>query len=254
MRKHPFGTSVVSIIAVLAVGFLLNSIAGCQSNEPVASEGNRSGPANLELANLSQGQGSPAGVPEENANLDARVRQFLESNSWGWGNMNVPAVDGQTLHDIIVEHGYTRALEIGTSTGHSGTWIAWALSKTGGKLITIDIDERRHSEALRNFEAAGLSKFIDARLGDAHQIVPALEGPFDFVFSDADKSWNRNYLDALLPKLEVGGCYTTHNVSERGWGRRGGGDYLAYLRSLSNLETTVDEKGGGLAISYKKPD
>lgn len=186
--------------------------------------------------------------------LDARVKNFLDSHDWGWGDMNVPAADGKTLHDIIIENKYTRALEIGTSTGHSGIWIAWALSKTGGKLITIDIDERRHREALENFEAAGLSEYIDARLGDAHKIVPALEGPFDFVFSDADKGWYKNYLDALLPKLEVGGCYTTHNVS-MGRGRRGrggSGSYLEYLLSLPNLDTTVDNRGSGLSISYKK--
>jgi predicted O-methyltransferase YrrM len=186
--------------------------------------------------------------------LDYRVKKFLDSHDWGWGDMNVPAVDGRTLHDLIVKNKYTRALEIGTSTGHSGIWIAWALSKTGGKLITIDIDEQRHREALENFEAAGLSEYIDARLGDAHEIVPSLEGPFDFVFSDADKGWYKNYLISVLPKLEVGGCYTTHNVSMRGRGRRGGGsgDYMEYLLSLSNLETTVDSRGNGLSISYKK--
>ncbi len=189
--------------------------------------------------------------------LDARIKKYLDSHNWGYGDMNVPAVDGQTLYDIIVKNKYTRALEIGTSTGHSGIWIAWALSKTGGKLITIDIDERRHSEALENFEAAGLSEYIDARLGDAHEIVPALEGPFDFVFSDADKGWYKNYFIAVLPKLEVGGCYTTHNVSMRGRGRRGrggSGDYMEYLMSLPNLETTVDSRGGGLSISYKKSE
>jgi len=184
--------------------------------------------------------------------LDARVKKFLDSHYWGRGDMNVPAIDGQTLHDIIIEHKYKRALEIGTSTGHSGIWIAWALSKTGGKLITIDIDERRHQEAMENFEAAGLSEYIDSRLGDAHEIVPALEGPFDFVFSDADKGWYKNYLTAVLPNLEVGGCYTTHNVSMRGRGRRGSGDYMDYLLSLPDLETTVDSRGNGLAISYKK--
>lgn len=189
----------------------------------------------------------------QNEDLDARVKEFLDSHYWGRGDMNVPKVDGQTLHDIIVKNKYTRALEIGTSTGHSGTWIAWALSKTGGKLITIDIDERRHRQALENFEAAGLSEFIDARLGDAHEIVPALEGPFDFVFSDADKNWYKNYLIAVLPKLEVGGCYTTHNVSMGRYRRGGGsGDYMDYLLSLPNLETTVDSRGNGLAISYKK--
>jgi caffeoyl-CoA O-methyltransferase len=182
--------------------------------------------------------------------LDQRVRRFLDEHEGQWHDLNVPAVDGQTLHDIVVKNRYTRALEIGTSTGHSGIWIAWALSKTGGKLITVDIDERRHRQALANFEAAGLSRFIDARLADAHELVPALAGPFDFVFSDADKDWYRNYLDAVLPKLAAGGCYATHNVG----GRRGGASdaYLAYLRSLPSLETTVDTRGAGMAISYKR--
>ena len=189
---------------------------------------------------------------ETQEHLDQRVKRFLDNHAGQWRDLNVPAVDGQTLHDIIVKNKYTRALEIGTSTGHSGIWIAWALSKTGGRLITIDIDERRHREAVANFAAAGLSKFIDARLGDAHQLVPALSGPFDFVFSDADKDWYKNYLVAVLPKLVVGGCYATHNVG-RG-GRRGGGsdDYLMYLQSLPNLETTVDTRGAGMAISYKR--
>jgi predicted O-methyltransferase YrrM len=185
--------------------------------------------------------------------LDERVRKFLDARKNQWRDLNVPVVDGQTLHDIIVKNKYTRALEIGTSTGHSGIWIAWALSKTGGKLTTIEIDEGRHRKAVENFEAAGLSKFIDARLGDAHQIVPALPGPFDFVFSDADKDWYKNYFDAVLPKLLVGGCYATHNVrsGRQGIGS-GSGDYLKYLQSLSNVETTVDHRGAGMAISYKR--
>jgi len=195
-------------------------------------------------------------IESDEQDLDARVKKFLDSNRWGWRDMNVPEVDGRTLYDIIIKNNYTRALEIGTSTGHSSIWIAWALSKTGGKLITVEIDERRHQQALENFKEAGLSEFIDARLGDAHKIVPALEGPFDFVFSDADKNWYKNYLDAVLPKLEVGGCYTTHNVY-MGSGRRGrsrNSDYLDYLLSLPNLETTVDNRGSGLAISYKKSE
>jgi caffeoyl-CoA O-methyltransferase len=183
--------------------------------------------------------------------LDTRVKAFLDSHQGEWRDMNVPAVDGQTLHDIILKHKYTRALEIGTSTGHSGIWIAWALSKTGGKLITIDIDARRQKQALANFEAAGVSKYIDARLGDAHELVPQLEGPFDFVFSDADKEWYKNYLLAVLPKLEVGGCYASHNVLPDGRGVVSE-DYLTFLKGVPSLQTTVDTKGAGIAISYKK--
>jgi predicted O-methyltransferase YrrM len=184
--------------------------------------------------------------------LDARVQQFLESRSRMWRDMNVPTGDGKILHDLIVRNKYTKALEIGTSTGHSGIWIAWALSKTGGRLITVEIDESRHREALANFREAGVEAFIDARLGDAHTLVPDLQGPFDFVFCDADKEWYENYLKAVLPKMEVGGCFAAHNVSERGW-YGNGRDFLRFARSLPNLETQVLESSrSGMSVSYKR--
>jgi predicted O-methyltransferase YrrM len=184
--------------------------------------------------------------------LEARVKAFLDAHRGDWRDMNVPESDGQLLHDLVVKGGYRRALEIGTSTGRSGVWIALALSKTGGKLTTIDIDEERHREALRNFQEAGVSGFIDARLADAHDLVPKLAGPFDFVFIDADKEWYTNYVKAVIPKLAIGGCIAAHNVYQRrGW--RGGGmtgDYYEYVSGLPFLDTTVTQ--GGVAISYKR--
>jgi predicted O-methyltransferase YrrM len=195
--------------------------------------------------------GATAQLYSEN-DLDRRVEAFLKSKENQWRNMNVPASDGKLLYDLIVEHNYTKALEIGTSTGHSGIWIAWALSKTGGKLITVDIDEGRHKQAVANFEAAGVSQYIDARLADAHQLVRELEGPFDFVFSDADKGWYTNYLKDVLPKLEIGGCFTAHNVSMRGTGMR---EFLDYLKNNPKLETTIDNSSrAGISISYKRSD
>ncbi len=200
---------------------------------------------------------------KSNPALDEKVKKFLGDNSRRWYDMNVPSIDGQLLHDIIVKNNYKSALEIGTSTGHSGIWIAWALSKTGGKLITIEIDPDRHRTAVENFRQAGLSEYIDARLANAHTLVKELKGPFDFVFSDADKDWYKNYFIDLDPKLKVGGCFTAHNVYDRssgGFGGRGGrggfrsgqDEFLDYVRSLPNYETTVNNAGGGVSISYKK--
>jgi len=191
----------------------------------------------------------------ENPELDKKVEAFLASKSRQWYDMNVPTQDGKLLYDLIIQGNYKSALEIGTSTGHSGIYIAWALSKTGGKLITIDIDESRHKEAVENFKKAGLSEYIDARLADAHVLVKELEGPFDFVFSDADKGWYKNYFMDVDPKLKVGGCYTTHNIREGGRYRGGGNqDYLEYVRSLDNYESTLNSAGGGVLISYKRAE
>ncbi|MEI8225321.1 MAG: class I SAM-dependent methyltransferase [Bacteroidota bacterium] len=192
---------------------------------------------------------------KENPTLDEKVKKFLSDHSRQWYDMNIPTADGQTLYDLVIKGNYKSALEIGTSTGHSGIWIAWALSKTGGKLITIDIDEERYKTAVENFKQAGISEYIDARLADAHSLVKELKGPFDFVFSDADKDWYKNYFIDVDPKLKVGGCFTAHNISQGGRGYGGGqGAYLEYVRSLKNYETTVNTSGGGLSISFKKAE
>jgi predicted O-methyltransferase YrrM len=164
------------------------------------------------------------------------------------------------LHSLIVKRGYTRALEIGTSTGHSGVWLAWALAKTGGRLITVEIDPQRHETARSNFGEAGLAGYIDARLGDAHDIVPALPGPFDFVFSDADKDWYKSYFVAVWPKVVPGGCFTAHNVSRLtrvlAWlapGVAGGAaEFLAHAQTVPDGETTIDtSSSSGISITCK---
>lgn len=188
----------------------------------------------------------------ENSELDKKVKSFLEQHRTEWSDMNVPWSDGKVLYDLIVKNGYTRALEIGTSTGHSGIWIAWALSKTGGKLVTIEIDRGRHQQAVENFKKVGLGKYIDARLGDAHDLVPELKGPFDFIFVDADKTWYKRYLELLLPKLTVGGCFTAHNVLNYYGGIR---EFLDYLKKIPIMETTIEKSSlSGVSVSYKKKE
>jgi predicted O-methyltransferase YrrM len=190
-----------------------------------------------------------AGQANKSVNMDEKVKKFLTGQQGQWVDWNVPEVDGKVLYDLIIKNQYQKAVEIGTSTGHSAIWIAWALSKTGGKLITIEIDKGRYQTALENFKKAGLSDFIDARLADAHQLVQELKGPFDFVFSDADKDWYKNYFIALAPKLEVGGCFTAHNAASN-WG--GIKEFLDYVQSLPNFDTTIDRSSSaGISISYK---
>ena len=187
---------------------------------------------------------------QSNKDLDKKVRIFLENRKGKWHDWNVPYSDGKILYDLIIKNKYRKAIDIGTSTGLSAIWMAWALSKTGGTLITIEIHEGRHKKALANFKEAGLSEYIDARLADAHELVEEIKGPFDFVFSDADKDWYKNYFIAIAPKLSVGGCFTAHNVSNGGM--EGIREFLDYVKGLPNFKTTIDTTSqAGISISYK---
>ncbi|MCK5729883.1 MAG: class I SAM-dependent methyltransferase [Draconibacterium sp.] len=204
----------------------------------------------LVIVNLLIGTSIFAQFPEIENDFDRKVRLFLEDNANNWKDMNVPLSDGKIMYDIIVENGYKNAVEIGTSTGHSAIWIAWALSKTGGKLITIEIDKNRYMQAKANFKKAGVAKYIETRLADAHKLVPELPGKYDFVFSDADKYWYKNYFIAMDTKLKSGGCFVAHNTLMR---ISGVDEFLEYIDSLESYETIIDNSGpSGISISYKK--
>ena len=190
-----------------------------------------------------------AQFPEIKTEFDKKVKSFIEENTGRWMDLNVPLSDGKVLYDIIIENNYKSAVEIGTSTGHSAIWIAWALSKTGGKLITIEIDRDRYLQAIENFKQAGVADLIDVRLGNAHELVPALSGKYDFVFSDADKDWYKNYFISMDPKIIIGGSFVAHNVSQSSRDMR---DFVTFIESLDNYKTTFNRASReGISISRK---
>jgi caffeoyl-CoA O-methyltransferase len=184
------------------------------------------------------------------SDTDKRVLRILNENREKWHDLNVPYEDGKVLHDLIVANNYRSALEIGTSTGHSTLWIAWALSKTGGKLTTIEIDERRQKAAIEILRQAGLSSYVNFVLGDAHQKVKEVPAPLDFVFSDADKDWYVQYFKDIHPKLAKGGTFTAHNVLHNLSGIQ---EFLNFVKAHPDYATTIDRTSrSGISISKKK--
>lgn len=182
---------------------------------------------------------------------DERVASFLAEHRGGWRAANVPYADGQVLHDMIVKHGFKSILEIGTSTGHSTIWLAWAARETGGHVTTVEIDRGRYEQAIENVKAVGLMDQVTFHIADAHLLVPKLEGPFDLVFSDADKDWYINYFKDVDPKIRPGGCIAAHNALN---GFEGVDRYVAFVRQRTDYETEIVRSSpSGFAISCKKP-
>jgi caffeoyl-CoA O-methyltransferase len=163
--------------------------------------------------------GSSAGSRNESYFMgidDEKVLPMLKYLPWTYGGMNIPAGDGRFLYDYIIEKGYTRGLEIGTSNGYSGLWIGLALKKNGGKLVTIEIDPRAASEARRNFRNAGLDDVIEVITGDALKEIPKVPGKFDFVFIDAYKPQYLDYLKLVRHRVKYDGSITARNITDSG--------------------------------------
>ncbi len=102
-------------------------------------------------------------------------------------------------------------LEIGTFTGYSAICLAKGL-QPGGKLITIEADDELETFARSYFSRAGLAPTIDLRIGQARDIIPVLDGPFDLVFIDADKREYADYYQLVFDKIAPGGWILADNT------------------------------------------
>lgn len=124
-----------------------------------------------------------------------------------------------------------RVLEIGTYVGFSALCFAEGLTDDG-KIITLDIQPETNAIARDFFARSGYSDKIDARLGNATEIIPTLDETFDLVFIDADKPNYANYFDLVFPKLKIGGIIAADNVL---WS----GHVLQAEKGLDDDESTV---------------
>lgn len=102
-------------------------------------------------------------------------------------------------------------LEIGTFTGYSAICLAKGL-QSGGKLITIEADDELEAFARSYFSRAGFDRTIELRIGQACDIIPILDGPFDLVFIDADKREYADYYRLVFDKTAPGGWILADNT------------------------------------------
>jgi caffeoyl-CoA O-methyltransferase len=104
-----------------------------------------------------------------------------------------------------------KILEIGTYTGYSALCLCEGL-KDDGRLITIDINEELETMTRSYFNQSVFSSCIDYRIGNALDIIPALDDNFDIVFIDADKINYISYFNLCLEKVRKGGFIIADNV------------------------------------------
>ena len=111
-----------------------------------------------------------------------------ESPQLGLPAISIKPEEGRFLQFLVRACGARKAVEIGTLDGYSGTWIGRGLLP-GGKLISLDKEPKHAEVARKHFAEAGLGDVIEVLVGDAHRLLLEIksQGPFDFVFIDAEK-------------------------------------------------------------------
>lgn len=113
-------------------------------------------------------------------------------------------VQGEFLKLLVELSGARRIIEIGSFTGYSSTCMALGLPEDG-VIDALEINDELEDLMREGWRRAGVEKRIRLHLGDAQQILPTLEGPYDMVFMDANKRQYLTYYGLCLPLLRPGG-------------------------------------------------
>ncbi len=167
------------------------------------------------------------------------------------------------LTNFIVKNQITTILEIGTAIGYSA--IMMALTNPRIKVVSIERDEERYLEALKNVKKFGLETRITLLFKDALEVN--LKEKFDLIFLDGAKGQNINFFEHFERNLENDGFIITDNIGFHGYVEKDESEiksrnlrglvkkikaYIEYLKENPNYTTTFYKKGDGISVTQKK--
>jgi caffeoyl-CoA O-methyltransferase len=128
---------------------------------------------------------------------------------------NIPIVGpvvGQMLY-LLARSSYAhQILELGAAIGYSSIFLAQACQHTGGRLLTLELDEVMAQRARDNIARAGLSRVVEVRLVDALVALQTIAGPLDLIFMDIEKLDYARALPACTRLLRTGGLLVADNT------------------------------------------
>jgi predicted O-methyltransferase YrrM len=140
-------------------------------------------------------------------------------------------------------------LELGTSYGYSGIWLADAARATGGRLITMELSAEKSAYAREMSKRAGLAEHVDFRVGDAVAMIKELPNGIDFVLVDLWKDLYVPCLEAFYPKLNPGAVIASDNMIEPAMEHAAVMRYQRALRAMPKMTSILVPVGSGLEIS-----
>jgi len=160
----------------------------------------------------------------------------------------IGAERGPILDEVVRKYRPKRVLEIGTLVGYSAIRMG-RLLPPGGRITCVEVNGSIASVARGFIKEAELDGVIEVKVGRAQDIIPRLDGPFDMVFLDAEKTEYLEYLRLVEGKLSVGGVVLADNVRSHASELR---NYLQYVRKSDRYKSTyVESETDGLELSVK---
>lgn len=178
----------------------------------------------------------------------SRVLEELEKtqkNFW-----NIPRKTGVILNMFIKMMDAKSVLEIGTSNGYSGIWLAKALKETGGHLTTVEFYEKRQSVAIENFKTCGVNDIVTPIQGSACTILEYMDPniKFDFVFIDANKGEYIKYFELVKPHLTQKAMIAADNITSHAEKVQ---PFVDAIDRDTEFQYEILDLPGGLLVAYR---
>ena len=139
------------------------------------------------------------------------MEQYAEDNDFPI----IGPLVGRFLHQMALAIKARKILELGSGFGYSAFWFSLAL-KSKGHITMTDGDRANKRRAFDYFKRAGLQSQFDFKVGDSRKVIKRLDGSFDIILSDIDKTGYPETIDLVAPRLKKGGLFITDNVIWKG--------------------------------------
>lgn len=152
------------------------------------------------------------------------------------------------LHIVAVGSRARSVVEVGTGHGYSTIWLALAAQKSGGRVVTYEIDPAIAEQARNNIAAAGLSDLVEIVVGDARTLLRERDEPVDLLFIDGEKDQYETYFDVVYKRMDTGSMILADNVVSHEYELA---DYITYVQNHPNLESVTVPVGRGVEVSVK---
>ncbi|MFO7918059.1 MAG: O-methyltransferase [Anaerolineae bacterium] len=179
-----------------------------------------------------------------------------ETTRRGLPRIQITPLQGRFIHLLVGLTGAQNILEVGTLAGYSTMWMAKALP-AGGRLITLEADERHAALAREAFARAGVNEKVEVLVGPALATMAqlSLEEPLDMVFVDADKPNNINYFKWAAARTRSGGLVLVDNVLMNGRVLAdGASDYIQSIKAFNRYIFDNYDHNVNVIPFYKKDE
>lgn len=166
------------------------------------------------------------------------------------GTPRIAREANQFLNILVKATGAKNLLEVGTTDGYASLWLAEAAEANGGMLTTIESDVWRADMAREVLARSPHTARIRLMQGEMLELLPVLEGPFDFVVLDGENPQALHYLRILAEQISSRALICCANAIGKASQLA---EYLSYVHERPGLESTLVPIGEGIEITYKVP-